>query len=115
MYLANTTLYCTAAALRDFEFIGWSGAVTSAYNPVTLIMNQNYTLTARFRLKNYTEGFESGGLTALAWSAGGNISWRVQSSLVSGGRFAAQSGPIGDNQQSSLILITNLLSGVGSF
>jgi len=115
LYLANTILYLTAAPSRDFEFIGWSGAVNSADNPVTLIVNQNYTLTARFRLKNYTEGFESGGLAALAWSAGGNISWHVQSSLASGGRFSAQSGPIGDNQQSSLILITNLLSGVGSF
>jgi len=115
LYLADSTLYLTAAPSRDFEFIGWSGAVNSADNPVTLIMNQNYSLTAKFRLRNYTEGFESGGLDALAWSAGGNSSWRVQSSLVSGGRFAAQSGPIGDNQRSSLILITNLLSGVGSF
>jgi len=115
LYLSNTTLYLTAAPSRDFEFIGWSGAVNSADNPVMLIVNQNYTLTALFRLKNYTEGFESGGLTALAWLAGGNVSWHVQSNLVAGGRFAAQSGPIGDNQKSSLILITNLLSGVGSF
>jgi hypothetical protein len=115
LYLANSTLYLTAAPSRDFEFIGWSGAVNSSDNPVTLVMNQNYSLTALFRLKNYTEGFESGGLGPLAWSAGGNASWLVQSNLASGGRFAAQSGPIGDNQQSSLILITNLLSGTGSF
>ena len=115
LYLANTTLYLTAAPTRDFEFIGWSGAVNSTANPVTLLMNQNYSVGATFRLKSYTEGFESGGLTALAWTAGGNAAWRVQSEFVSGGRFAAQSGPIGDNQQSSLILTTNLLTGVGSF
>jgi hypothetical protein len=115
LYLANSTLYLTAAPSRDFEFSGWSGAVNSAKNPETLILNQNSTLSARFRLKSYTEGFESGGLSALGWSAGGNLPWRVQSSLVSGGLFAAQSGPIGDNQQSALILITNLQSGVGAF
>ncbi|PYL01213.1 MAG: hypothetical protein DME19_02440 [Verrucomicrobia bacterium] len=115
LYLANTTLYLTAAASRDFEFIGWSGAVNSTVNPVTLIMNRNYAMAARFRLKNYTEGFESGGLMSLAWSAGGSSAWHVQSGVVSAGRFAAQSGPIGDGQQSSLILITNLLSGTGSF
>ena len=80
-----------------------------------LTMNQNYTLTALFRLRNYTEGFESGGLTALSWSSAGNAPWRVQSGVVSAGRFAAQSGPIGDGQQSSLILVTSLLSGTGSF
>jgi len=115
LYLANTTLYLTAAPTRDFEFTGWSGAVNSTANPVALLMNQNYSVGASFRLKSYTDGFESGGLTALAWMAGPNVPWRVESDSVSAGRFAARSGPIADNQQSSLILMTNLLSGAGSF
>ena len=115
LYLADSALYLTAAPSRDFEFAGWSGAVNSTVNPVTLVMNQNYTLTAMFRLRSYTDGFESGGLTSLAWTSGGNSPWRVQSGVVSSGRFAAQSGPIGDGQQSSLVLVTNLLSGTGSF
>ena len=115
LYLADSTLYLTAAPSRDFEFVGWSGAVNSTVNPVTLVMNQNYTLGATFRLKSYTDGFESGALTSLAWTSAGNSQWRVQSDVVSGGRFAAQSGPVGDSQQSSLLLITNLLSGTCSF
>jgi hypothetical protein len=115
LYLADSTLYLTAAPSRDFEFVGWSGAVNSTVNPVTLVMNQNYTLSAMFQLKSYTDGFESGGLASLAWSNGGNSPWRVQSGVVSAGSFAAQSGPVGDSQQSSLLLITNLLSGTCSF
>jgi hypothetical protein len=115
LYLANTTLYLTAVPTRDFEFVGWTGAVNSTANPVTLVMNQNYTVGATFRLKAYTEGFESGGLTALSWATSSAGPWRVQSEFVSGGRFAARSGAIADSQQSSLILTTNLLSGAGSF
>ena len=115
LYLAGTTLYLTAAPSRDFEFVGWSGAVNGTVNPATLVMNQNYTLAALFRLKNYTEGFESGGLTSLAWNSGGNVPWRTQSGVVSAGRFAAASGLIGDGAQSSLILVASLLSGTGSF
>ncbi|HXT39356.1 MAG TPA: hypothetical protein VN887_04980 [Candidatus Angelobacter sp.] len=115
LYLADSTLYLTAAPSRDFDFVGWSGAVNSTVNPVTLVMNQNYTLGATFRLKSYTDGFESGALTSLAWTSAGNSQWRVQSDVASGGRFAAQSGPVGDSQQSSLMLITNLLSGTCSF
>jgi hypothetical protein len=115
LYLSGTTLYATAAPSRDFDFLGWSGSFSVSDNPLTIVMNQNYALTAHFLLKSYTDGFESGALTALAWTSGGNSPWRVQSGVVSGGSFAAQSGPVGDSRQSSLLLVTNLLSGAGSF
>src|SRR5207302_4883970 len=115
LYLAGSTLYLTAAPSRDFEFSGWSGSFNASANPLTVVMNQNYALSAHFLLKSYTDGFESGGLTSLAWTSSGSAPWRVQSGVVSAGRLAARSGPVGDNQQSSLILATNLLSGTGSF
>jgi hypothetical protein len=78
-------------------------------------MDQNYNLTARFRLKSYTDGFESGGLASLAWSSSISAPWQVQSTIFFAGSFAARSGPIGDSQRSSLMLMTNLLAGTGAF
>jgi len=115
LYLADSTLFITAAPSRDFEFLGWEGSVVSASNPITVTMNQNHSLTPLFRVKSYSEGFESGGFTGLNWSSSGNTPWIVQSNAVSSGRFAARSGPIGDGQRSSLILTVNLLSGTGAF
>jgi hypothetical protein len=115
LYLADSTLFVTAAASRDFDFAGWQGTITSTGNPLALVMNQNYNLTALFRVKGYTEGFESDGLNALSWATSGDAPWYVQSTVAAGGGFAARSGLIGDGQKSSLILLTNLLSGTGAF
>jgi len=115
LYQADSMLFITAAPSRDFEFLGWEGSVVSASNPITVTMNQNHSLTPLFRVKSYSEGFESGGFTRLNWSSDGNTPWVVQSNAVSGGRFAARSGPISDGQRSSLILTVNLLSGTGAF
>ena len=115
LYLANSTLYVTAAPSRDFDFVGWQGSVSSSANPLTLVMIQDYQLTAIFRVEAFTDGFESGGLNALSWATGGDAPWFVQSSVVASGRFAARSGLIGDNQSSSLILVTDLLAGAGAF
>jgi hypothetical protein len=115
LYVADSTLFVSAAPSRDFEFDGWEGSVISLENPLTVVMNQNYSLNARFRLKAYTDGFESGGLGALAWSTSTNAPWSVESNDVFAGGFAARSGPIADNQRSSLLLMTNLLSGTGAF
>jgi len=115
LYFADSTLFISAAPSRDFEFAGWEGTIISSANPLTIVMNQNYDLTARFRLKGYTDGFESGGLGALSWSSSANAPWQVQPSVVLTGSFAARSGPIGDGQRSSLTLMTNLLAGTGAF
>ena len=74
------------------------------------------TLTARFNAHAYTDGFESGTLTALPWTSGGNLPWQVTGDVVSFGQFAARSGAI-TNSQSSILSLTNFISGggVGSF
>lgn len=115
LYLANSPLTLTAVPERDFDFVRWTGSIDSTSNPLPVVMDQNYTLSALFRLRSFTDGFESGGLGGLAWSPAGNTPWLVQSNVVAGGRFAARSGEIGDNQRSSLLLVTNLLAGTGSF
>jgi hypothetical protein len=116
LYVAGSTQYVTALPARDFHFVRWDGSVSSTVTPLTLVMTQNYTLTAYFRVITYTDGFESGALGGkLAWSTLGPAPWVVQSNVAAAGRFAARSGAIGDGQQSSLVLDVDLVEGAGSF
>jgi len=116
LYVLGSTQYVTALPARDFRFVRWDGSISSTVNPLTLVMTQNYTLTAYFRAIAYTDGFESGALGGkLAWSTAGPAAWFVQSDVVASGRFAARSGAIGDNQQTSLLLDVDLAGGTGSF
>ncbi|MFN8333456.1 MAG: Ig-like domain-containing protein [Saprospiraceae bacterium] len=51
----GTVVTVTATANSNSFFAGWSGAVTSSSNPVTLTMDSHKTLTATFsRLSDYT-------------------------------------------------------------
>jgi hypothetical protein len=73
------------------------------------------TVTAQFKPAAYSDGFESGSFTNLAWSTGGNWPWTIQSSVVAAGSFAARSGSISDNQSSSLFFTGNFQTGTISF
>jgi hypothetical protein len=116
LYSEGSTQIVTALPARDFEFLGWQGSLNTLQNPLTLVMNQNYTLAASFRVISYTDGFESGGFSGrLPWTSFGQAPWTVQSDSVYEGRFAARSGLISNNQQSSLFLQVNLTAGAGAF
>ena len=114
-YANGSTVVFTATPNPNYEFADWEGGVTSTANPLSVVVGGDMTLTARFQAHAFTDGFESGGLNALSWATGGDAPWFVQSSVVASGRFAARSGLIGDNQSSSLILVTDLLAGAGAF
>ena len=72
-------------------------------------------MTASFRPVSYSEDFESGTLTKLAWVTGGSAPWTVQNSTASHSTYAAQAGAIGNSQTSSLSLAAFSGGGVGSF
>lgn len=112
---SNGVVSLSATAGPNFAFDSWSGAVASLQNPLTLTVSGNINLTANFVPSSPTDGFESGGFSALGWKQAGNASWNVQGNVVSSGAFAAQSGAIANNQHSSLILTTNFGPGQGSF
>lgn len=115
LYPANTLVYLNAIPDRNYEFVTWldlAGDFSSTENPLPLLMTQNYSLVARFRVRTFTDTFRSGDLRGLPWSSRGDSPWFVVST---GGQFVARSGPITDRQSSSLILITNLFAGTGSF
>lgn len=110
----GTEVFVTAIPARDFEFLHWeeNGEAVSTENPLRLVMTRNRKLVAMFGLKSYADTFGSGDLSRLPWTVGGANGWSV--GLVDG-QYVAQSGPIGNGQTSSLILITYLYDGTGAF
>ena len=118
-FTANSIVSLIATPNPGYEFAGWDGTLTSSENPLSLLVDRDYTLTARFRLRQATEDFESGGFKAgLDYTLnppGTAAPWFVQTNSVAQGRFAARSGAIGGAQQSALILRARMDAGIGSF
>ncbi|MHB8524350.1 MAG: InlB B-repeat-containing protein [Limisphaerales bacterium] len=110
-----STVTLTATPELSYEFVGWTGSVTSTTNPLTITMAQDIEISAVFRVKNYLDSFETGDFSGLPWSTSGAAAWFVETNLAAAGQFASRSGPIGDGQSSSLVLVTNTLAGTGSF
>jgi uncharacterized repeat protein (TIGR02543 family) len=119
VYEAGSTQTVTAIAAPDYEFVGWSGALETTENPLVLTMNQDYTLTAQFRPTHpsftFEEPFQAGDLDTLPWMNASSAPWRLESATASTGLFAVRSGPINDNQQTSLTLLTETRSGPAAF
>ncbi|PSR55872.1 hypothetical protein AHMF7605_21390 [Adhaeribacter arboris] len=47
-YNSGESVVLAALPASGYQFAGWSGAVTSTVNPLTLVMNNNQTITANF-------------------------------------------------------------------
>jgi hypothetical protein len=114
-YPTNSIQVLTATPARGYEFVRWEGTISSTDNPHFLVMNRDHILTARFRLKNVLDGFETGNLLILPWSAGGFSPWTVQNQTAGAGQYAVRSGLITDYQSSSLMLFIDTQAGIGSF
>jgi uncharacterized delta-60 repeat protein len=114
-YPTNSIQVLTATPARGYEFVRWEGTSTSTENPFFLVMTRDQVLSARFRIKNALDDFESGNLLALPWSVGGDDPWIVVNQAAASGQYAARSGLITDYQSSSLLLLIDTQDGVGSF
>lgn len=119
VYEAGSTQTVAAVPAAEYQFVGWSGTVESSENPLVLVLDQDYTLTARFRPTNPTftfeEPFAGDDLNTLPWVNASSAPWQLESLTSSSGQFAARSGPINDNQQTSLTLLTETRSGPAAF
>ena len=111
-YADGSTVLFSATPDPNYEFVDWEGGLSSSANPLAVLVNADIAFTARFRAHAFTDGFESGGLTALPWSQGG---WQVQTNVVSSGKYAARSGAIANSQTNNLSLTYSTPEGVGSF
>ncbi len=119
MYPAGSTQAVTALPAAGFRFAGWQGSVSSTANPLVLVMDRNYFLTARFLPVAYTYTFEppfsTSDLNRPPWLNYSARPWQVQSTVVSSGRGALRSGLIGDNQETSLNLTVESRGGAAAF
>lgn len=108
-------LELTAIPDANYQFDLWDGDVVSLSPTLALTVDRDINLNARFSPIAVTDGFETGNLQHLGWTAGGNKPWVVQNIHVATGTWAARSGVIGHGQSSSLILTSNFRAGTGSF
>lgn len=115
LYLKDSLQIVTATPQRDYEFIGWTGDVESTDNPLIVQLTEDITLTAHYRVKRFTDGFESQDFTGLPWNLGTGAAWSVTGSSLADGEFAARSGAITDGQNSRLALTITTLAGTGAF
>jgi hypothetical protein len=120
-FSGGTVLTYTATPSVGFDFVSWDGSIISQVNPLTFTLNANTGLRPTFLPHLYTDDIETGNLTKLNWTVGGNIGWSVQQTNASqtntivGKKFFVKSGAIGNNQISLLTLTTTNIAGSGSF
>jgi uncharacterized delta-60 repeat protein len=118
-YPAGSIQVLAASPDRDYQFVGWAGSVFSTANPLFLLMDRNYQVTARFEPVQFTYTFEppfaAGDLRAAPWANSTTAPWQLQSASAAGGRFAVRSGAIGDREDTTLTLVVNTRAGAGSF
>lgn len=114
-YEADARLSVTAIPDPFYDFDRWDGGVTSFENPAAFVMRSDLTLLALFRAMEFSDGFESGDLSALSWSTTGAAPWRAQNAFAQAGAFAARAGQVSHGQRSSLLLTGLFRDGTGSF
>lgn len=71
---------------------------------VEIIVAENSTVHDFYLFESQIEDFETGDFESFTWYFGGNADWTIDSNVVYEGDFAAASGSITHNQQSSLVI-----------
>ncbi len=114
-YPTNAVMDLLAIPDPGFEFERWEGTVSSADNPLPLLMDRNQVLTARFLPRSYLDSFESGNFSALPWQTAGDVPWVVTNETAATGRYSARSGSVRDRGTSILALDFDTGAGTGTF
>lgn len=112
---AHSSQTLTAVPDSGYEFSGWEGDVVSLVNPLSVQVDENITLKATFRPVLYSDDFETGNLSKLPWVTTGAKPWTVTTAAVSGGKYSARSGAIGNAQTTSLTLTSLCSQGAVAF
>jgi subtilisin family serine protease len=105
----------TLTAVPDFGFgfIGWEGSVESTENPLTITIDSNMEITAKFAVASVSDSFESGGSILPLEFAGTPWSVTDEESFI--GDYSLRSGQIGDGEFSSVSLREAFSGGRGKF
>jgi hypothetical protein len=97
-YMLGQTVQLQAIPEPDNYFVSWSGAISGTNMTNSVLMNRNQTVLAVFGLP-LPVVLET---PDLAWTRGGAIGWYGQTNVSRDGVDAAQSGPVGFRQESSM-------------
>lgn len=118
-YPNGSTLEVTALPERDYVFLGWTGSVTSADNPLSLLMDRNHTLEAHFEAARFLWTFEppfmEPDLGMAPWTNDSQDAWRLTSATAAAGLWAVRSAPMLDDGESRLELRAHSDGGTASF
>ena len=95
-YPAGQQVTLTAQPPEGLSFVGWSGDATGSANPLTVTIHNDMVLTANYGLALPMA------LNApqRVFTTGGNVPWFGETEVSHDGADAAQSGDIGDGNQS---------------
>jgi hypothetical protein len=113
-YPVGARVQLTAVPETGYEFLAWDGDTSGEANPLDLTLTRSMRITPRFRPSQFTDDFETGGFSTLAWESTAPA-WEVQTNLVALGQFAARSAEMGHRQSSELKLVVETGTGTGSF
>jgi hypothetical protein len=97
-YPYNQKVGLVAVPDPDNYFVIWGGAVSGTNITNSLNMSRNQSVTAVFG-SPLASALET---PSLAWVRGGTIGWYGQTNVTHDGVDAAQSGPVGSQQESSM-------------
>lgn len=110
--------------LQSYTITSGGQTITTSANPYTFSVTGDTTVHAEFGPKVFTDDFESGNLSKLPYQISSSATegqhWVVQgitTNSATGGssQVARVTSQIKDNSVASLVLVTNLSAGVGSF
>jgi hypothetical protein len=119
LYPSGSTQTVAAVTDPNFAFDRWEGTTNSTANPLELIMDRNYSLTAVFRVLSCTYSFEppfsAADLAAPPWFSYSEKPWVLALGVAASGNYALRSGAIGDGEQTTLGLSLGARAGAASF
>jgi subtilisin family serine protease len=109
----GSELILTAKPETGHVFVGWTGAVESSDNPLSLVADADKQVSATFAPVTVSDDFESG-VATLKYDTDG-AAWTVTDSTSFSGNYALRSGNLGDEEASTLSLRQSFLGGRGKF
>jgi uncharacterized repeat protein (TIGR02543 family) len=120
-YSEGEQVTLTATPYSGFAFANWSGAASSAKNPVTVTMNGNLTLTANFQptytITAYAQPADGGAVSVspkkTAYTAGERVT--LTAKPYKGYTFANWSGAAASENSSIVITIDNNVTLTANF
>lgn len=114
-FASNAPVTLQAIPDSKYEFAGWSGDQIAETNTLVFNITKNTSIAASFRPITYTDDFETGDFSKIAWTTDRTTGWSVQMATVADGKYAAKAGAIGNSASSSLSVGLFAGGGVGSF